>query len=179
MSCPLDCPYLREARGREKPRKIDPESVPNRDVRVTDQFLGEQNALVAAMMRGLATSGLGLPGASDLDVREALDSLTQTYRTLESGLYYESKPANLLAARIHELMQKGIEEYRKEAAEHSGITTVRDADILGVLVFFQRVGLHLDNGRKRGRAFLEFLQQHSHGNEMEPGAPPGSSLLLP
>jgi hypothetical protein len=178
VSCPLDCEYLQEARGREKPREIDPESIPNRDIRITDSFLHEQTALLGALMRGLATAALGLPGAVDFDVREALDSLVRTYRTLQSGLYYESKPANPLAARIHELVQKGLEEYRKSAAERSAILTVRDADVLGVLVFLQRLELQFNNGRKRGRAFLDFLRQQT-GTSAGAAMPGGSPLVLP
>ena len=179
VNCPLDCEYLREAREREKPPEIDPESVPNRDVQVTDEFLEKHAVLARAMMRGLATSALGLPGVVDLDVREALDSLTRTYRTLESGLYYESKPANILAARIHELMQKGLEEFRKATVERLGVSTIRDSDVFGVLVFLQHLELQLNNGRRRGRAFLDFLRQQAEADRGEAGAGPGSPLVLP
>jgi hypothetical protein len=88
--------------------EIDPESVPNRDIEVSEKFLQEQAELLDATIRGLATAAWGIPGAVDRDVREALDALARTYRTLQSGLYYESKPANLLAARICELMKVGV-----------------------------------------------------------------------
>jgi hypothetical protein len=179
ISCPLDCEYLQQARGREQPREIDPESVPNRDTRVTEEFLEKQATLVAAMMHGLVTSALGLPGVVDLDVREALDSLTRTFRTRESGLYYESKPANLLAAQIHELMQKGLEEFRKAAVDRLGMSTIRDSDVFGVLVFLQHLELQLNNGRRRGRAFLDALRQQVEANQGEAGASPGSPLVLP
>ena len=35
--------------------------------------------------------------------------------------------------------------------------TVRDADVLGVLVFLQRLEMRYNNGRRRGRAFRDFL----------------------
>jgi hypothetical protein len=179
VSCPLDCEYLRDARRREKPREIDPESVPNRDIHVSDEFLEDHAVLAGAMMHGLVTAALGTPGVVDLDVREALDSLVRTYRTLQSGLYYESKPANPLAARICELMQKGLEEFRKTSAERLGVVAVRDADILGVLVFFQHMELPLNNGRRRGRAFLDFLLQQVGTVGGAAGARPGSLLVLP
>jgi len=178
VSCPLDCEYLQEARGRERPREIDPESIPNHDIRITESFLHEQAVLLGALIRGLTTAALGMPGAVDYDVREALDSLVRTYRTLQSGLYYESKPANVLAARIHELVQSGLEEYRKSATERAGIPTVRDADVLGVLVFLQRLELRFNNGRKRGRAFLDFLRQNA-GEGEGAAISGGSSLVLP
>lgn len=75
-------------------------------------------------------------------------------------------------------MQKGLEEYRKSAAEQSGILTIRDADVLGALVFLQRLELRLNNGRKRGRAFLDFLRQQT-GSSEEAAMPGGSPLVLP
>ncbi len=159
--------------------ELDPESLPNRDIEVSEDFIREQGALLQATIRGLATAAWGMPGAVDLDVREALDSLARTYRTRESGLYYESKPANLAAARIFELMQKGLEEFRKTAVERLGIAPVRDAGILGVLVFLQRTGIQFDNGRRRRRAFMEFLRQHA-GMGQEAGVQDsGSPLVLP
>jgi hypothetical protein len=179
VDCPLECEYLQAARGREKMPDLDPESLPNRDIEVSEDFIREQGALLQATIRGLATAAWGMPGAVDLDVREALDSLARTYRTRESGLYYESKPANLVAARIFELMQKGLEEFRKTAVERLGIAPVRDAGILGVLVFLQRTGMQFDNGRRRRRAFMEFLRQHA-GMGQEAGVQDsGSPLVLP
>ena len=35
---------------------------------------------------------------------------------------------------------------------------MRDADLLGVLVFLQRLELQHNNGRRRGRAFFDFLR---------------------
>ncbi len=180
VSCPLECIYLREARLREKPQEMEAEKMPNRDVRITDRFLNENGALLGEMMREIAEAGLGVPGTVDFDVREALDSLVRTYRTRESGLYYESKPANLMAAGIHERVQEGVDVFRAAAAERFGINTVRDADILGVLVFLQRVELRLNNGRRRGRAFLDFLRHQIGPIEgARPHLQGGSPLVLP
>lgn len=176
VACPLDCVYLQEARPREKPPEFDPQSIPNGDIRITDEFLRDHGALLGEMMRELVEVALGVPGVVDYDVREALESLIRTYRTLESGLYYDSKPSNLMAAGIHERVQQGVDAFRKAAAERFGITTVRDAEVLGVLVFLQRVEMRLNNGRKRGRAFIDFLRQ-----QIEPVQAPAraSSLLVP
>ena len=44
VNCPLDCQYLQEARLHEKPQAIAPEQIPNRDIRVTEEFLREHEA---------------------------------------------------------------------------------------------------------------------------------------
>ena len=95
----------------------------------------------------------------DSDVRDALESLIRTYRTLQSGLYYETRPTNLIAAGIHQKMQEAVEGLRKELAEKNAMP-IRDAEILGTLVFLERVELHENNGRPRGRAFIDYLRAY-------------------
>ncbi len=159
ISCPLDCPYLAEARLHEKPRPLDPAEVPNQDVHVTEQFLREHEPLLMFLSSRLLEASLAAAGAVDSDVREALQSLIRTYRTLQSGLYYETRPTNLIAAGIHQRMQEAVEVLRKELAEKNA-TPMRDAEILGTLVFLERVELNQNNGRPRSRAFLDYLRAY-------------------
>jgi hypothetical protein len=159
ISCPLDCPYLVEARQHEKRQEVNPEEVPNRDVQVTEEFLREHESLFVFLSSRLLEVALASAGAVDCDLREALESLIRTYRTLQSGLYYETKPTNLIAAGIHQRMREAIEELRKELAGKDA-TPIRDAEILGTLVFLERVELHENNGRPRGRAFIDYLRTY-------------------
>jgi len=94
------------------------------------------------------------------DAREGLESLIKTYRTLESGLIYETRPPNPYAAEIQEALKQTVDELRKRLAENSGMQTLRDADVLGALVFLQRLELQHNNGRRRGRAFVDFLRAY-------------------
>jgi hypothetical protein len=159
ISCPLDCPYLVEARRHEKPHELNPDEVPNRDVQVTEVFLREHDSLLVFLGAKLIEASLGSAGAVDSDVRDALQSLIRTYRTLQSGLYYETRPTNLIAAGIHQKMQEAIEGLRKELAGKNAMP-LRDAEILGTLVFLERVELHENNGRPRGRAFIDYLRAY-------------------
>lgn len=177
IACPLDCEYLQQARAHEKPAEVKPEQVPNADIPVSDDFLHENSALLGAAMHAVVHAGLNTPGAVDNDLREALDALVRTYRTRESGLYYESRPDNLVAAKIQADVQRAIEDYREKSRERRGIETVRDADVLGTLVFLQRVGIHVGNGRARGRAFLDFLRANT--SVEQPLSPGASSLIIP
>jgi hypothetical protein len=176
VSCPLDCVYLREARAHEKPAIADPKQIPNLDIEVNDSFLRQNEALLAFLVGAVAEAGLGAAGAADYDVREALGALVRTYRTRESGLYYETKPANLIAAGIQGRVQKSIDEFRGAVSKRSGMTTLRDADILGVLAFLERVEYQTNNGRRRGRAFLDFLRAQSTAMAADAA---DSSLVLP
>lgn len=157
VRCPLECAYLREARSREKLPEVDPRTFPNSDIKISEDFLRQNEALLITTAAALARASLDTEGAVDSDTREALDSMIRTYRTLQSGLYYESRPDNVLAASVQSGVKEAIEKLLQHAGE-SGMT-IRDAEVLGVLTFLQRLGIQHSNGRPKGRAFIHFLQQ--------------------
>jgi hypothetical protein len=174
ISCPLDCEYLVEARHHEKPQEINPESVAHRDIALSEEFLDEIEPLVGAVWRMLLAAALQTPGAVDRDVQSALDAMIKTYRTRESGLIYESRPDNLVAGMIQQRLQSEIDRYSQELTRERGMTAVRDADVLGALVFFYRFAMNVDNTRPRGRTLISLLL--SRYPELGGGAP-GQSLL--
>ncbi len=180
VECPFECEYLADARQHERLPDVNPDDFPNKDVRVTERFLVDNETLLGFASRALMAAAMELPGAIDSDVRESLDTLIRTYRTLESGLYYESRPANLLAAAIHQRMQERLTQFRQQSAQQSGVNTIRDTDVLGVLVFLQRLEIQHHNNRRRGRAFLNFLHTHfaEHGGPLA-SLEGASGLALP
>ena len=145
VTCPLDCEHLREARRHEKPVPLDPARVPHREIEVTEKFLADNEELLIFLGRTLGMAALETAGAADFDVRSALDALIRTYVTLQSGVYYETRPDNALANRVYDAVQEGVAEFR-------------DADVLGLLVFFERLELGRNNRRPRGRAFIDLLR---------------------
>lgn len=158
VDCPLDCTYLRDAHEHERPPHFDAASLPNRDIDITEDFLETNQVLLAFLSISIFEGALESPGATDWDVREALEALIKTYRTLNAGLYYETIPANLFAAGIAASVQAKLADIKKREAEATGATTIRDAAVLGVLAFLQRLEYSHNNGRKRSRAFLDFLR---------------------
>lgn len=159
VDCPLDCEFLREARLRDRPVRIPEEGFPNKDIQVSEDFIRKQEHVVMWLGNALARV-MEARRSVDGDAREGVESLIKTYRTLESGLIYETRPANPYAAEIQEALKQAIDQLRKRLAETSGMQTVRDADVLGALVFLQRLELQHNNGRLRGRAFFDFLRTY-------------------
>lgn len=155
--CPLDCPYLAEARLHEKMPDVDPDTFPNRDIRVTEEFIRRNEPVLLFCARTLLAAAVS-GDAADSDVREALAALIQTYRTLESGLIYESRPSNPYAAALFDRMRENSRRLAEEIQQQSGLHTLRDADLLGVFVFLENLAIQHDNGRRRGRRFLDFLR---------------------
>ena len=156
IDCPSSCEYLREARFHEQTPAIPDDQVPNQDIRLSEKFLRDMEPLVFTLAVALKRAMEG-GSAVDFDAREGLDAEIRTYRTLQTGLIYDTRSANPYAAAIQQKLREAVEEYRRELVQESGMHTLRDADVLGVLVFLQRLEMKYNNGRRRGRAFRDFL----------------------
>ena len=178
LDCPLDCEYLAEARKHEVENPVNPDEFPNQDVRLSDKFLRDNEELLVAVGRAVLTAALSTPGAVDFDLREALAALIRTQRTLESGLYYETLPENTVAAELCRRIQEAIAEFRRQETERLQMTRTRDTDVLGMLVFLQRLEITRNNGRKRGRAFLDFMRRQLPGSTGQPTPAQSGSLIV-
>ena len=157
VSCPLDCEFLRDARKHEKFAPIDAEQVPNRDIRVSEDLIDSHQELLEFLGRTLLAAAVDA-GAVDSDLRDALAALIRTARTLQSGIYYQTVPDNAVAARICRAVDQALGQFRQAEAERLGMAKTRDADVLGLFVFLERLALDRNNGRPRGRSFLDLLR---------------------
>jgi len=153
LRCPLDCVYLQEAHSREKLEAIPAEKLPSPDIPVTERFIQEHMPLVDALGFIIRDAALAEEDAIDKDVQEALDALTRTWRTLESGLYYQTRPDNPVAARVQVRIEEAVAKLRKDVAA-KGFPAIADSTILGALVFFHRMAVQYDNHRRYGRLFI-------------------------
>ena len=174
VACPLECEYLQHAHQHEKLEK-DPEGIPNRDFPVPQNFLHKNVQMVVAFERPILRAALKI-NAIDNDIRDALDGLVKTYRTLGSGLYYKSRPTNPLAAAIYDEVQNEIAAIRKMEQER-GIHKLLDSQILTVLVFLQHLEYAFNNGRRRGRCFLDNIY-NTMADIFEDLKPDEGSLLI-
>jgi len=176
VRCPFDCVYLREARLHERTGEgFDINNPPHPDIRIRDEFLAEKAEQIDVIASILARAALMEPGAVDNDVRDALEALVRTYRTLQSGLYYDTRPENATAARVCDNFQTGIEAFRREA-QQEGASAPTDSEMLTMIAFLQRVEMDRNNGRGLGRAFLDFLRTRTGADAEGPATP---SLILP
>lgn len=170
LSCPLDCEYLQEAHRREKPVPIDDKQLSDPDIPVTEEFLRDHEELVLFSMVSLVEAALHTNSATDADALEALDALIKTYRTTESGLLYETRPVNTIAASVQRAFSASLDDYSKMRAERENLS-YRNAEILGVLVFLRRLGQGNQNGRPRGRMYLDLLRQMTPATARDERAP--------
>ena len=160
LVCPFDCVYLREARVHETLVDVDPRTFPHQDIKLTESFLVEREPLLLAAAAALAEGAINETNAYDSDVREALDAMIRTYRTLLSDLYYEALPENNVAASVFRQARGRIEQFRENTASQTSHGSIRDSDVIGVLIFLQRMAMDNDNQRAKSRRFIDILRLH-------------------
>ncbi len=175
IDCPFECQYLQESRLHEHKGGLDPQDFPFKEIRIDESFLHENTGLLTACARSLLEGSSQTSPVVDHDTQEALEAMVRTYKTLETGLYYESRPVSLMAQRIVDHVQEKVREFREQQTRQTGVTQTRDNDVLRMLVFLQRMALDHDNARPRGKAFLDFLRVHFPDSEQASR----ESLIIP
>jgi hypothetical protein len=184
LDCPLDCPYLRQAREHEKPRpadQIDPAGL-FLQIEVSDQFMYEKEHLLMGLTYALAKAAHADRSVNDQDLISALTMLAHSYeRRLSSGLHYEepltTEPRRRVAAEVETM----VKEYREAEQKHVGYSTLRDPDVLKALVFLLRLAYGRTSGRPKSRAFVEFVLAQFPNKEPAVVTPQeaGSRIILP
>ena len=175
LSCPLECEYLQEAHQHEKPIAIREDQISYPEVSVREDFIREHEELLLFTVYSLLQAALRTSGALDADIMAALEALIQTQRTLQSGLVYETRPENTIAAAIQRSFSQSLVDYEKARQEREGLSAFRTSDLLSVLVFLHRLGQQNQNGRPRGRMYLDLLRNMTPDLGVEERA---SSILL-
>jgi len=159
LSCPLACEYLQEAHRHEKPVPVPSAQIANPDILVSEEFVREHEEFLLFCVYALVQAAVRTAGAFDADVMAALEATIQTYRTAESGLLYESRPENRVALGVQRAFGASLADYQKLRGEREGLSEMRSSEVLATLVFIHRIGQQNQNGRPRGRLFLDLLQQ--------------------
>jgi hypothetical protein len=158
LSCPLECEYLQEGHRHEKPVAVSEKDLAYPEIQVTEEFIREHEELLLFCIYSMVQAAMRTTGAIDADVMAALEALIQTHRTLESGLVYQTRPENTIAAAVQHAFTASLSNYQKMREEREALSPVRNADVLATLVFLYRVGQQNQNGRPRGRMFLDLLR---------------------
>jgi len=160
LDCPLDCPYLQQARAHEKARPtdhLDPDALFLK-VEVSDQFMYEREHLLMGLTFALAKAAHANHTLNDRDLIAALSALATSYnRLVNSGLHYEQPITSMPQQRAASEIETMLKEYREAEHKHMGYSTLRDSDVLKALVFLVRLAYGRTSGRPKSRAFVEFL----------------------
>ncbi len=172
LSCPLECEYLREAHKHEKPLPVtEAQLAANSDIAVSEELLSKHEEFLLFCIYSLVQAAVRTPGAVDTDVLAVLEAEIQTHRTMSSGLFYETKPENMVALAVQRSFAASLADYQKLQSEREPLSPVRDSTVLAILVFLHRIGQQNQNGRPRGRMFLDLLRQMTPEPSVEERAP--------
>jgi hypothetical protein len=184
IDCPTDCPYLLQAREHEKPRTADPvdPSTLFLQVELSDQFMYEKEHLLMGLTFALAKAAHADRTLHDQDLIAALSMLATTYeRRVNSGLHYEPPLASESQRKAVAEFEMMVKEYREAELKHTGISSLRDSDVLKALVFLLRLAHGRTSGRPKSRAFVDFLFAQFPEKESAVVAAPdaGSRIIVP
>ena len=160
IDCPSDCPHLVAAyRYEAEHRKpMAPEDYPHPEIEFPADFVYERWPVVTALGSTILGFQIQNPDVDDSTVHSSMEALAETYRTLDTGIYYERPPDALLARSLYRHLAESVSNLRKQETERTGITSPKESDIFRLLVFLLRVCKNETNGRPRSRAFLRFLR---------------------
>ena len=184
LDCPLDCPYLLQAREHEKPRsaeQIDPAGL-FLQIAVSDQFMYEKEHLLMGLTYALAKAARADRSLHDQDLIGVLSMLATSYqRRVNSGLHYEQPLTSDSQRRAAAEVENMVKEYREAEQKHVGYSSLKDSEVLKALVFLLRLAHGRTSGRPKSRAFVEFLFGQFPEKESAVVTPQeaGSRIILP
>jgi hypothetical protein len=159
ISCPPDCAYLVAAhRYEDEHKRVLPEDTALLDERIPQEVLHTHQQLMAALAFQTAKFASNQPATADPDVLASLSALAGTYKTLQSGLFYEKVPEIPVQRDLYRALSQFLNELKQKAAESGNSAALKDAAIFHVIIFLYRMGLLRSNGRPRSRRFIEFLR---------------------
>lgn len=174
LDCPSDCPHLLSARRYELEHRkpITADEIPFRDIEIRLDLIRGNQAALSGISLTILKAAQENPLLRDPDALAALGALAETYRTLESGIYFERPPDAPFPRALYAQLTLFLDAFKKQEAQETGFSKLKNLEIFRLIVFLLRVGRRESNGRPRSRAFLDFLRaQFPSQPEAQPEAP--------
>jgi len=160
IDCPHDCAYLVASRQYDgERRQIDRKSLPFSDAEIPQGFAQSHAPLMMALLSCIGRYSHDHRQVVDTDVVAALKALAESYRTLSSGLYYEKPPDYLYQRELYQELKAVLEEFQRAETQRQGLISTRNSDIRDALIYLTKLGAVRDNGRPKGRAFLDLVRK--------------------
>jgi hypothetical protein len=158
-------------------RQVDWSKVPFAEVRIPFEFAQSHSLLLVALTSSIGEYARQHRQVVDTDAIAALQALAETYRTLSSGLYYEKPPEYLYRRELYHVLKAALEEFKEAETQRLGLATTRDSEIRDALTFLTQLGATRENGRPKGRAFLDLIRTQLAAEA--PAKPASNIVLLP
>jgi hypothetical protein len=176
ISCPADCVYLQSGREYETERLAKRSPSLARTPRLWEPaFLQRYYGITMFIWTILSEQRGQLAEMVDQDVGLALEGLLQTYRTLESGIYYDHAPASYSAKIIYEAVKAYLDKTHSSLDE--SVPRLKVSEIVECLQFQKELFDAIALPRLKSRAFLDHIQ--SNVSRALPPQSHQSSIIMP
>jgi hypothetical protein len=171
IDCPPDCEYLAQGRAWEAGRQ-EPSARVNA---FGEQFLNRHGPAIGVLAQAIVEERQTSPALMDSDVMATLDALRATLRTLDSGLYYETRPEGSMAAvSLYQRLKAFLDNWiQTQSPDPADPRVLKVSEASAILEFLESVGQLHGSDRPRSRRFLDWL-----GQAVPSGAEPGR-LIVP
>ena len=177
IECPSECAHLVASRQNDMARlEIDWAKVPFPESKFNRSFAESHGPLLFYLDHAICKFAAEHRAAVDTDVVAALQTLAESYRTQASGIIYEKPLDYALQRALYESLKAAITEFREKEAQRVGMTTVRDSDVRDALIFLTQLAAVHENGRPKGRAYLDLIRQQFPKEEFQKA--PSNIVLL-
>jgi hypothetical protein len=159
IDCPSDCSYLVAAhRYEDGHQRSLPADTSLLGEKIPQDIVYTHQQLMSALAFSIAKFCAVQPAVVDTDVLAALQTLAETYKTLNSGIIYEKPPAAPLPRELYAALMAFLAQIKNQQAAGANSSRLKDLEVFYLLVFLYRMGLLRTNGRSRSRRFIEFLR---------------------
>jgi len=176
IDCPSNCGYLRSGRDYEAEKRIpDPELMAKAD-QFNDEFFMTFAPLIDAVLSAVVAERKESQWLVDNDLIEVLKALTATYKTLSSGIYYESLPDNPIRQSLFRRI-KTLFDQLMQPSERIDEPSLKVSEALDILDFVTLAAQANSSIRPKSRKYLDFLVSMARPAEAAEASPSG--LILP
>ena len=167
IDCPADCVYLHSGREYERSRRARLGDREPLTARLWDRSFQARNMeLLTGLWTTIHESRSQFPDLVDGDVREVLERLARTYRTLEGGIYYDHVPDTLIQKALYGSLKSLLDKRRNP--EDLSASTPKTGDVLDCLQMTLEMANLSDLSRPRSREFLDRLATMVSQSSKEP-----------
>lgn len=174
IDCPPNCVYLQTGREYERRKSLLPSPEAYRTERLwQDEFILSHTGIFLEMWESILDVRGRFPEIVDADLQAALESLIQTYQTLDKGIYYETLPGGSLQKEIY----VGLKSVFDSAGQKTELSGLKTGTILDCLNFHKEMGQGMTLSRPRSRVFLDQIEKMYRSTAANPIEEP--RILLP
>lgn len=181
IDCPSDCPHLATARRyeREHRKPLSRADVPYPNLEFTVNYVYDRWPIVGGLASVILAFQAQNRELNDRAAVAAIEALAETFRTLGSGIYYEHPPDAAISRALYAELAGFVDKVRKDELARTGAMSLKDSDVLNLLVFLLRLAKGESDGRPFARGFLDFLRAKFPPPADSPAAIEAPRIILP